>query len=95
MALIDLTRQAQASTTGLQVLRTASVTSSITGLYDVIWDTFTMEDISAGSLDAGSTGKISGADLFLYDELTGGNLYTTGSYGTKLVLQLNPDGHTT
>ena len=58
MALIDLTRQAQASSTGLQVLRTASVTSSITGLYDVIWDTFTMEDIAAGYLDAGSTGGV-------------------------------------
>ena len=95
MALIDLTRQAQASSTGLQVLRTASVTSSITGLYDVIWDTFTMEDIAAGSLDAGSTGGVSGQDLYLYDEATGGNLYTTGSYGTKLVLQLNPDGYMT
>ena len=95
MALIDLTRQAQASSTGLQVLRTASVTSSITGLYDVIWDTFTMEDIAAGSLDAGSTGGVSGQDLYLYDESTGGNLYTTGSYGTKLVLQLNPDGYMT
>ena len=95
MALIDLTRQAQASSTGLQVLRTASVTSSITGLYDVIWDTFTMEDIAAGSLDAGSTGGVSGQDLYLYDESTGGNLYTTGSYGNKLVLQLNPDGYMT
>ncbi len=93
MALIDLTRQAQASSTGLQVLRTSTVTSSITGLYDVVWDTFTMEDIAAGSLDAGSTGGVSGADLYLYDEATGGNLYTTGSYGTKLVLQLNPDGY--
>ena len=95
MALIDLTRQAQASSTSLQVLRTSTATSSITGVYDIIWDTFTMEDIAAGSLDVGNSGGISGADLYLYDEATGGNLYTTGSYGTKLVMTLNPAGYMT
>jgi len=95
MALIDLTRQAQASSTGLQVLRTSTVTSSATGVYDIIWDTFTMEDIGAGSLDVGSSGGISGQDMYLYDEVTGGNLYTTGSYGTKLVMTLNPAGYMT
>jgi len=95
MALIDLTRQAQASSTSLQVLRTSTVTSSITGVYDIIWDTFTMEDIGAGSLDLGSSGSVAGADMYLYDEVTGGNLYTTGSYGTKLVMILNPAGYMT
>ena len=95
MALIDLTRQAQASSTSLQVLRTSTATSSITGVYDIIWDTFTMDDIAAGSLDVGSGGGISGADLYLYDEATNGNLYTTGSYGTKLVMTLNPAGYMT
>ena len=95
MALIDLTRQAQASSTSLQVLRTSTVTSSITGVYDIIWDTFTMEDIGAGSLDLGAGGSVAGADMYLYDEVTGGNLYTTGSYGTKLVMILNPEGYMT
>jgi len=93
MALIDLTRQAQASSTAKQVLRVSNVLNSDTGLYDVIWDTFDFEDIGTGSLDAGTTGVVQARDMYLYDEDTGGNLYTTGSYGSKLVAQLNPAGH--
>jgi len=95
MALIDLTRQAQASTTAKQVLRVSNTLNSDTGLYDVIWDTFDFEDIGTGSFDAGTTGNMQAKDLYLYDESTGGNLYTTGSYGTNLILTLNPAGYMT
>ena len=95
MALIDLTRQAQASTTAKQVLRVSNTVNPATGLYDVIWDDFTQDDLGTGSLDAGSTGIIQARDMYLYDEATGGNLYTTGSYGDKLIAQLNPAGYMT
>ncbi len=95
MALIDLTRQAQASTTAKQVLRVSDTQNPATGLYDVIWDDFTQDDLGTGSLDAGSTGIIQARDMYLYDEATGGNLYTTGSYGDKLIAQLNPAGYMT
>ena len=95
MALIDLTRQAQASTTAKQVLRVSNTLNPDTGLYDVIWDDFTQEDMGTGSLDAGSTGIIQARDMYLYDEATGGNLYTSGSYGNKLIAQFNPAGYMT
>ena len=95
MALIDLTRQAQASTTAKQVLRVSDTINPDTGLYDVIWDDFTQEDMGTGSLDAGSTGIIQARDMYLYDEATGGNLYTSGSYGNKLIAQFNPAGYMT
>ena len=37
MALIDLTRQAGAAITGSYILASSSVTSSVTGLYEVEW----------------------------------------------------------
>ena len=95
MALIDLTRQAQASTIAKQVLRVSDTINPATGLYDVIWDDFTQEDMGTGSLDAGSTGIIQARDMYLYDEATGGNLYTSGSYGNKLIAQFNPAGYMT
>ena len=95
MALIDLTRQAQASTIAKQVLRVSDTINPATGLYDVIWDDFTQEDMGTGSLDAGSTGIIQARDMYLYDEATGGNLYTSGSYGEKLIAQFNPAGYMT
>jgi hypothetical protein len=95
MALIDLTRQAKASTTPDQYLRASHVTSSETGLYEIEWDTVTLDEIGTGSFSAGESGAFSAADMYLYDESTGGNLYTTGSYGSKLVLTLNPSGYMT
>jgi hypothetical protein len=95
MALIDLTRQAQASSTARQVLRVSNTLNSDTGFYDVIWDTFDFADIGTGSFDAGLTGILQAKSMYLYDEGTGGNLYTTGSYGEKLILQLNPEGYMT
>ena len=95
MALVDLTRQAKAATVAGQTLRTTEVTSSDTGLYEIVWDTFSLDEVAVGDLDAGSTGYMAGQDMYLYDEATGGNLYTTGSYGTKHIMQLNPVGHPT
>ena len=95
MALVDLTRQAKAATVAGQTLRTTEVTSSDTGLYEIVWDTFSLDEVAVGDLDAGSSGYVAGQDMYLYDEATGGNLYTTGSYGTKHIMQLNPVGHPT
>jgi len=94
MALIDLTRQAQASTIAKQVLRVGSAINPATGLYDVIWDDFTQDDLGTGSLDAGLTGIVQGANYYLYDD-TGGNIYTSGSYGSQLIMTLNPAGYMT
>ena len=95
MALVDLTRQAKAATVAGQTLRTTEVTSSDTGLYEIVWDTFSLDEVAVGDLDAGSTGYLAGQDMYLYDEATGGNLYTTGSYGEKHIMQLNPIGSPT
>ena len=95
MALIDLSRQAKAGIVGGRVLRTSAYTSSDTGLYEIEWDTLSLDEISTGDLDAGSDGYIAGQDMYLYDEATGGNLYTTGSYGEKHIMQLNPIGSPT
>ena len=95
MALVDLTRQAKAAIVAGQTLRTTGVTSSDTGLYEVEWDTLSIDELGGGDLDLGSSGDFSGQDMYMYDEATGGNLYTTGSYGTKHILQLNPPGFQT
>jgi hypothetical protein len=95
MALVDLTRQAKAATVAGQTLRTTEVINSDTGLYEIEWDTFTADELGTGSLDAGTSGYVAGQDMYLYDEATGGNLYTTGSYGEKHIMQLNPIGSPT
>ncbi len=92
MALIDLTRQAKASTTAGQVLRVDDTVNSDTGLYDVIWDTYNFDDLGTGSLDAGTNGIVQGGDFYLYDE-TGGNIYSSGSYGSNLIMTVNPAGY--
>jgi len=94
MALIDLTRQAKSSTVARQVLRVGSSINPATGLYDVIWDDFTQDDLGTGSLDAGLTGIVQASNYYLYDD-TGGNIYTSGSYGSKLIMTLNPEGYMT
>ena len=98
MALIDLSRQAKAGTVGGRVLRTSAYTSSATGLYEIEWDTLSLDEVSAGSLDAGTGGYVAGKNLYLYDAVEqsgGGNIYSTGSYGSNIVLQINPLGHPT
>ena len=95
MALIDLTRQAKASTTAGQVAKTTNVTSSVTGLYDVEWGSLTTANLGTGSLDTGTSGDVQTRNMYMYDESTGGNLYTTGSYGSKLIMTLNPSGYMT
>jgi len=95
MALIDLTRQAKASTTAGQVAKTSATTSSATGLYDVEWGNLTLASLGTGSFDTGTDGDVQTRDMYMYDESTGGNLYTTGSYGSKLIMTLNPSGYMT
>jgi hypothetical protein len=98
MALIDLSRQARAGTVGGRVLRTTSTISSATGLYDVAWEVIAISDLGTGSIDIGSESDYVGKNLYLYDAVEttgGGNIYSTGSYGSNLVLQINPLGHPT
>ena len=98
MALIDLSRQARAAIVGGRVLRTTSVTSSETGLYDVAWEVLAITDLGTGSIDIGSESEFVGKNLYLNDAVEttgGGNIYSTGSYGSNLVLQINPLGHPT
>ena len=98
MALIDLSRQARAAIVGGRVLRTTSVTSSATGLFDVAWEVLAITDLGTGSIDIGSESDYVGRNLYLNDAVEttgGGNIYSTGSYGSNLVLQINPLGHPT
>jgi hypothetical protein len=95
MALVDLTRQARAGVVGGRVLRTTANTSSATGLYDVAWEVLALSDLGTGSIDVGSVSDFQGRNLYLYDAGTGGNVYTTGSYGENHIMQFNPFGHPT
>ena len=98
MALIDLSRQARAGIVGGRVLRTTANTSSATGLYDVAWEVLAISDLGTGSIDIGSESDYVGKNLYLNDAVEttgGGNIYSTGSYGSNLVLQINPLGHPT
>ena len=95
MALIDLSRQARASTVGGKILKTSAATSSATGLYEVSWEVISLGDLGTGSIDVGAGKNLLAGDLYLYDAGTGGNIYTTGSYGTKHIMELNPFGHPT
>ena len=95
MALIDLSRQARAGVVGGRVLRTTANTSSATGLYDVAWEVLALSDLGTGSIDVGSVSDFQGRNLYLYDAGTGGNVYTTGSYGENHIMQFNPFGHPT
>ena len=95
MALIDLSRQARAGTVGGRILRTSAATSSATGLYEVSWEVISLGDLGTGSIDVGAGKNLLAGDLYLYDTGTGGNIYTTGSYGEKHIMELNPFGHST
>jgi hypothetical protein len=95
MALIDLSRQARAGTVGGRILRTSAATSSATGLYEVAWEVLLLSDLGTGSIDVGAGNNLLAGDLYLYDAGTGGNIYTTGSYGEKHMMELNPFGHPT
>ena len=98
MALIDLSRQEKSSEVGGKVLRTSDYTSSATGLYEVEWDTLSLDEVSTGSIDTGKTNYLASKNIYLYDSVEtsgGGNIYSTGSYGTNIVLTINPLGHPT
>ena len=95
MALIDLSRQARAGTVGGRILRTSAATSSATGLYEVAWEVLLLSDLGTGSIDVGAGNELLAGNLYLYDTGTGGNIYTTGSYGEKHIMEFNPFGHPT
>ena len=76
MALIDLTRQAGAASTGSYILASSSVTSSVTGLYEVEWGKLSPTyAVGQGDLTLGAGNKISVG----YIELENNIIYDSGS----------------
>jgi hypothetical protein len=60
MALIDLTRQAGAASTGSLLLTSTAVTSSVTGLYEVEWGKLNPTyALGLGDLTLGEGNKLS------------------------------------
>ena len=76
MALIDLTRQAGAAITGSYILASSSVTSSVTGLYEVEWGKLNPTyALGQGDLTLGEGNKLSVG----YLELENNIIYDSGS----------------
>ena len=76
MALIDLTRQAGAASTGSYILASSSVTSSVTGLYEVEWGKLSPTyAVGQGDLTLGAGNKLSVG----YLELENNIIYDSGS----------------
>ena len=76
MALIDLTRQAGAASTGSYILASSSVTSSVTGLYEVEWGKLSPTyAVGQGDLTLGEGNKLSVG----YLELENNIIYDSGS----------------
>ena len=76
MALIDLTRQAGAASTGSLLLTSTAVTSSVTGLYEVEWGKLNPTyALGQGDLTLGAGNKLSVG----YLELENNIIYDSGS----------------
>ena len=76
MALIDLTRQAGAASTGSLLLTSTAVTSSVTGLYEVEWGKLNPTyALGQGNLTLGEGNKLSVG----YLELENNIIYDSGS----------------
>ena len=76
MALIDLTRQAGAASTGSLLLTSTAVTSSVTGLYEVEWGKLNPTyALGQGDLTLGEGNKLSVG----YLELENNIIYDSGS----------------
>ena len=76
MALIDLTRQAGAASTGSLLLTSSAVTSSVTGLYEVTWGKLNPTyALAQGDLNLGEGNKLNVG----YLELENNIIYDSGS----------------
>ncbi len=76
MALIDLTRQAGAASTGSLLLTSTAVTSSVTGLYEVEWGKLNPTyALAQGDLNLGEGNKLNVG----YLELENNIIYDSGS----------------
>ena len=76
MALIDLTRQAGAASTGSYILASSAVTSSVTGLYEVTWGKLNPTyALGQGDLNLGAGNKLNVG----YLELENNIIYDSGS----------------
>src|SRR5210317_1461654 len=63
MSLIDLTTQAQAPQSGGLTLQSSAVTSSLTGLYTLEFDTVDVSNLGTGSLDIGSANTLTAGKI--------------------------------
>ena len=68
MPQIDLTRQAESPSSSSRVLQSSATTSSITGLYELEWNTLAPPTLGTGSLDLGSGYTLSTGYLKLYND---------------------------
>jgi len=90
MAYIDLERQSQPEQRPNEIIVSSNATQS-SGLYEWEQKALIPENIATGSLNLGSTGDIVTQDGYFYS----GDMYQTGSYGTKRVMTMNPSGYMT
>ena len=63
MTLIDLTTQAQAPQTGGLALQSSAVTSSLTGLHTLEFDTLNLDNLGTGSLNIGETNTLTAGKI--------------------------------
>ena len=90
MAYIDLERQSQPEQRPNEIIVSSAATAS-SGLYEWEQKALIPENIATGSLNLGSSGNIVANDGYFYNS----NIYQTGSFGSKLILSMNPDGYMT
>jgi hypothetical protein len=90
MAYIDLERQSQPEQRPNEIIVSSNATQS-SGLYEWEQKALIPENIATGSLNLGSTGDIITQDGYFYS----GDMYQTGSFGTKRVMTMNPSGYMT
>jgi len=63
MTLIDLTTQAQAPQSGGLILQSSEVTSSLTGLYTLEFDSIDVSNLGTGSLDIGGNSTLTAGKI--------------------------------
>ena len=100
MALIDLTRQAGAAITGSYILASSSVTSSVTGLYEVEWGklnpTYALGqgDLTLGEGNKLSVGYLELENNIIYDSGSNAAIVLTGGGSIRIPGDLVVEGDT-
>jgi hypothetical protein len=100
MALIDLTRQAGAASTGSLLLTSTAVTSSVTGLYEVEWGklnpTYALGqgDLTLGEGNKLSVGYLELENNIIYDSGSNAAIVLTGGGSIRIPGDLVVEGDT-